>query len=89
MTTKQKAEELKVLNPMAEYRKNRNREFFKIDGRKLTRVFSMQNSARLELMDSPMMVEAVLHDNLYTECTEQEFNEAFKEARDRILLDRL
>lgn len=47
-------------------------------------------SASLKLMNSPMMRESILKDKVeYPEATEEEFNIAFKNARDRILLERL
>lgn len=76
---------------MAEYRRDKtNRVFFRIEEEK-GRVRKISNKmyyvAIQDYYEQPVFAEEALLD--YESATEEQFNEAFKEARDRILLDRL
>jgi hypothetical protein len=75
---------------MIEYRMNKfGREFFKINGEVVTRVLNKELLARIEISKSYISTGDALDPGTTSPCTEAEYLESFKEARDRILLDRL
>lgn len=72
---------------MAEYRRNGTREFFRIEGDKVRRVLNKEKHVLIYDYECAMISEEILTD--HEVCTQEEFETAFKNARDRILLDRL
>lgn len=73
---------------MAEYRRDKSkRVFFKVTNGKVVKVSNKYSYVAIQNYHNPMFAEEVVLD--YETAMESEFLEAFKEARDRILMDGL
>jgi len=69
---------------MISYRRNGLREFYRIEGDLVVRVVNKEKQSCVDICDS-WLIRSVATDEYSTkECTEQEFNEAYSIALDRI-----
>jgi len=73
---------------MTHYRKNKNgRQLFMIKGNTVLQVLNKLTHTKLQIFEDADIANDLFIDcEMYTDCTEEEFTSAYKEAFDRIAL---